>query len=118
MVALIDAQRKQLLALDQRSGEVVWRQQFESQLFRPKVFENSLLVCELDGKVWKLSRETGEVLAGVQLPQKVSAPLGILAWPGSRGTDSLVGRTATPQNVTLAAGILPFLEVNDYGQGE
>ncbi len=79
MVALIDAQRKQLLALDQRSGEVVWRQQFESELFRPKVFENSLLVCELDGKVWKLSRETGEVLAGVQLPQKVSAPLGILA---------------------------------------
>ncbi|GAA4421794.1 PQQ-binding-like beta-propeller repeat protein [Bremerella cremea] len=79
MVALIDAAEGQLVAINARTGKVAWRQEFASTLFRPKVFENALLAVEADGKVWKLSKETGEVMKAVQLPQKVSAPLGMLA---------------------------------------
>lgn len=78
IAALIDTRENQLLAIDQRTGKVLWRQKFETQLFRPKVFENSVLVAERSGKVWKLARESGEVLAAVQLPQEISAPLGML----------------------------------------
>jgi len=78
VAALIDTQQNQLLAIDQRSGDVLWGQKFESHLFRPKVFENSVLVAEQSGKIWKLGRETGEVIAAVQLPQAISAPLGML----------------------------------------
>ncbi|MFN3151644.1 PQQ-binding-like beta-propeller repeat protein [Bremerella sp.] len=78
IAALIDTRENELLAIDQRSGEVLWKQDFETQLFRPKVFENSVLVAERSGKVWKIARESGEVIAAVQLPQEISAPLGML----------------------------------------
>ncbi|MBA2114827.1 outer membrane protein assembly factor BamB family protein [Bremerella alba] len=78
VAALIDTRENQLLAIDQRTGEVLWRQKFDSHLFRPKVFENSVIVAERSGKVWKIARETGEVIAAVQLPQEISAPLGML----------------------------------------
>ncbi|WDI42335.1 outer membrane protein assembly factor BamB family protein [Bremerella sp. P1] len=78
VAALIDTRENQLLAVDQRTGEVLWKQKFESQLFRPKVFENSVLVAERSGKVWKIARESGEVIAAVQVPQEISAPLGML----------------------------------------
>lgn len=78
VAALIDTRENQLLAIEQRTGEVLWRQRFGSQLFRPKVFENSILVAERSGKVWKIARETGEVISAVKLPQEVSAPLGML----------------------------------------
>ncbi|QDU75225.1 outer membrane biogenesis protein BamB [Bremerella volcania] len=78
VAALIDTQENQLLAIDQRTGEVLWTQKFESRLFRPKVFENSVLLAERNGKVWKIARESGAVIAAVQLPQEISAPLGML----------------------------------------
>lgn len=78
VAALIDSRENQLLAIDQRTGKVLWRQKFESHLFRPKLFENSVLVAERSGKVWKIARETGEVIAAVGLPQEISAPLGML----------------------------------------
>jgi len=78
VAALIDTRDNQLLAIDQRSGEVLWRQKFESSLFRPKVFEDSVLLAERSGKVWKIARETGQVMSAVQLPQEISAPLGML----------------------------------------
>ncbi|PQO25850.1 hypothetical protein C5Y96_20560 [Blastopirellula marina] len=78
VAALIDTRENSLLAVDQRTGDVLWQQKFESPLFRPKVFENSVLVAERNGKVWKLARESGEVIAAVQLPQEISAPPGML----------------------------------------
>lgn len=79
MVALIDSVNTQLLAIERRSGKVIWRQAFESSLYRPHVFENDLLLTEASGKVFKIDCESGKVLAAVQLPQRVSAPLGMLA---------------------------------------
>ena len=78
-VALIDSTQNELVVLDQRSGKLVWRQQFASELFRPTYVDGSVYIAELDGKVWKFACETGEVESAVTLPQSVSAPVGTLA---------------------------------------
>lgn len=79
LVGLIDSTRNQFLAINKRTGKLVWRQQFGSELFRPQIFVGAIYLAELDGKVWKLSSDTGEVEAAVTLPQRVGAPVGMLA---------------------------------------
>lgn len=79
VAVLVDHARNELVALDQRSGQLIWRHEFASRLFRPRAQGNTLLVVETDGKAWKLDQVSGQVLTGVQLPQQVSAPLGGLS---------------------------------------
>lgn len=79
LAGLIDSTRNQFLAINKRTGKLVWRQDFGSELFRPQVLDGVIYLAELDGKVWKLSGDSGEVEAAVTLPQKVAAPVGMLS---------------------------------------
>lgn len=69
---VIDAQTNELLKLEARTGNLIWRHPFESAITRPVVFDDRILVAETAGKLHVLEANTGERKGYVQFAQPLS----------------------------------------------
>ena len=66
---VVDGQRNDLLRLDQKSGNIVWRTEIGNPMFTPTIAGQRITVTTSDGHVINVNAQTGQVAAAVQLPQ-------------------------------------------------
>lgn len=71
---VVDGQRNDLLRLEQRSGEVVWRTEIGKPMFTPSIAGQRITVTTEDGHVINVDAQSGQVTAAIQLPQTANAP--------------------------------------------
>ena len=70
---VVDAQYNELLRLSGRTGKLVWRHAFESEVTKPIVHEERILINEASGKLHVLDLITGERTGYVQFAQRLSS---------------------------------------------
>lgn len=69
---LVDYRRHELVRLDARSGDLVWRLPVGSPFTDPLITEERIVVVERGGRLLEINPETGESTRQVILPQTVS----------------------------------------------
>jgi outer membrane protein assembly factor BamB/TolA-binding protein len=77
MLLVADQGEQDLMLLEQESGSLVWRLEINEPFLVPVVNDLMIVVTTESGKVLKVQRDSGQVMAAVQLPQaaNVSAML-------------------------------------------
>ncbi len=70
---VVDAQHNELLRLAGQSGDLIWRYSFQSEVTKPVVYGDRILVNETSGKMHVLNVESGERSGYVQFAQRLAA---------------------------------------------
>lgn len=92
-IAVSDQRNHDLIALDRRTGNVVWRTEIGEPFLLPTIGDQGIIVTTDSGKVVQLNANTGETEKSVQLPQ----PADVSALAASR--DPYVYQLGSYQNL-------------------
>lgn len=71
---VVDGQRNDLLRLQQRNGDVIWRTEIGKPMFTPSIAGQRITVTTESGNVINVDAQSGQVTAAIQLPQTANAP--------------------------------------------
>jgi hypothetical protein len=71
MVIAPDAQRRELVSLDAKTGQLAWRLPLEGQLASPVLFNERLLVASDAGKLYVVNPASGELTGYVAFAQPI-----------------------------------------------
>ena len=71
---VVDGQRNDLLRLDHRTGEILWRTEIGMPMLAPNISGQRVTVTTTDGHVINVNAQSGQVTAAVKLPQTANAP--------------------------------------------
>ena len=66
---VVDGQRNDLLRLDQKNGNILWRTEIGNPMFTPTIAGQRITITTSDGQVINVNAQTGQVTAAVKLPQ-------------------------------------------------
>lgn len=98
-VLVFDAQRQELLSLEERSGKLDWRQEFGESIASPLEVDGRIFVAAPSGKLYVLDVASGKRLGYLQFAQ----PLKVTPLPDRAGKNLLlVGDHSSIYTVSLA----------------
>lgn len=71
---VFDTTRNELVMLDRRSGELIWRQAVEPVSGPPLVAHGQIYLPTLAGNLYRLDADSGRITSRLKFPQKLLAP--------------------------------------------
>ena len=71
---VFETTQNQLLLLDRRTGELIWRQVVESVSGPPLVVSGQIFLPTLEGYFYRIDADSGRITSRLKFPQKLFAP--------------------------------------------
>lgn len=71
---LFDTTQNQLMLLDRRTGELIWRQVIEPVAGPPLVMQGQIYLATLDGFLYRIDADSGRITSRLKFPQRLFAP--------------------------------------------
>lgn len=73
-VLMYDTARQQLLLLDRKTGDLIWRQPVEPLAGRPLVVQGQIYLPTVEGMLYRIDADSGRMTSRLKFPQKLMSP--------------------------------------------
>ncbi len=112
-VIVSDQRNNDLLQLDLRTGELIWRVEIQEPFLAPSLTDQAVILSTESGKLLQFNRSTGELTHSIQLPQ----PVNVSAMLADR--DPYLYQVGSYQNLyVISSQTLDCVEVFSLGHYE
>lgn len=74
-VLISDQRQNRIRLVDPVDGKTIWHKDVGEDFLRPTIVSNKIFITMVSGKVARIDPETGNILAMVKIPQKLTVPM-------------------------------------------
>ncbi len=69
-----DTSRQELLMLDRRTGDLLWRQAIEPVAGQPLILQGQIYLPTVEGSLYRIDADSGRITSRLKFPQKLLSP--------------------------------------------